>query len=204
MRRFDSRRAAYFDELSKTWDATTALPEEKHVERLLTVLAIKPQEIVMDVGSGTGFLLRYLLQQQPAQVIACDLSTKMLEIAAAKHEGLCGLCFLCADASDLPLDDASVDVIACNGVYPHFADADGTLRELFRVAKPRARIAISHFRNRDFINAIHGSSSDLLIRQDLLEPAEQVAQRLQRAGFAVSQVCDTDEFYLVGGKKADD
>jgi len=203
VRNFDDRRAAYFDQLSVTWDATMVAPAERHVGRLLSVLAIGPEDVVLDVGSGTGFLLRYLLEQQPAQVIACDLSTKMLEVAAAKYKGQETLRFLRADAIDLPFDDASVDVIVCNGVYPHFADRQGTLLELSRVARPGARIAVSHFRSRGFINAIHGSSRDALIRQDLLEPAEQVAQHLLEVGFVVSEVCDTDDFYLVGGKRAD-
>jgi ubiquinone/menaquinone biosynthesis C-methylase UbiE len=178
-------------------------PAADLVEQLLATLRIGMGDTVLDVGSGTGSMVDHVLRLQPGEVIACDLSAKMLETLAKKHPNTGNLRLLHADARDLPLADAAVDVVICNGVYPHFADRLGTLRELNRVARPGARLAISHFGGREFVNSIHSATDNEVIRKDLIEPAAEVADLLQQAGFVPTALVDTERFFLVGGTKAD-
>ncbi|HHW14144.1 MAG TPA: class I SAM-dependent methyltransferase, partial [Firmicutes bacterium] len=168
---------------------------------LVNLLSIKRGDCVLDVGTGTGLLLPYLLASGPAKVIACDLSREMLRIAAGKHGASGVVEFLHADAGNLPLPDGAVDVIVCNGVYPHFNDRRATLMELHRVAAPGARLAISHFGGRDFVNRVHASSDNEAVRGDLLETSGEVACLMEACGFATTQVIDTPELFLVAGVK---
>ena len=179
-------------------------PAPELLEQLLATLRIGPNDVVLDVGTGTGSLIGHIESLQPAEVIACDLSSKMLEIVGRKYSHAGNLRLLHADARELPLADSSVDVVICNGVYPHFADRLATLGELHRIARPGARIAVSHFAGRETINAIHSRSEDRVIRHDLLEPGAEVAGLLRQSGFAVTAVVDTESFFLVAGRKTDD
>ncbi|MDI6871212.1 MAG: class I SAM-dependent methyltransferase [Bacillota bacterium] len=191
----------FFDELASAWDSLAAPPAPDLLHRLLSVLRIREGDRVLDVGSGTGSLIPHLAGFGPAEIIACDLSREMLKRSAAKHSRLAAVTFLRTDARRLPLPDATVDAIVCNGVYPHFEDRRGTLEELHRVAAPGARLAICHFGGRAFVNRIHSSSPCTAIRNDLLEPAAEVADLVRAAGFEVTEAWETENFYLVAGVK---
>jgi 2-polyprenyl-3-methyl-5-hydroxy-6-metoxy-1,4-benzoquinol methylase len=52
---------------------------------LLSLLPEAPGKRVLDLGCGTGQLARYLAEAGASEVIAIDLSEKMLEIAAAEY-----------------------------------------------------------------------------------------------------------------------
>ena len=194
---FDSARAAFFDTLAETWDVHTPPPPEELAQYIAKVVAIGPDDYVLDVGTGTGRMIHYILQYSPRQIIACDISKKMLERAKAKFGNNPTIITLCADAHNLPLEDNSVDVIICHGVFPHFTDRNAALRELFRVSRRGTRLVISHFGGREFVNQVHSTSPSPLIRGDLLPPAEEVAKQVTSAGFTVVRIEDTERLYMV-------
>jgi len=194
---FDLARAAVFDSMADTWDERASQPPFEALAGLLDSVGIDGS-VVLDIGSGTGVLLSALEGRNPKKWIACDLSKKMLEVLSAKYRGkVPGLELLLADAHSLPLEDNSVDVVICNGVYPHFRDKRRALLEIRRVLKPGGILAINHFVSRAKVNAIHSSSEAEILRGDLLPPASEVAELLASMGFAVTCCVDTDELYRV-------
>lgn len=194
-------RELFFDRLAGNWDALSGEPDQRLILSLLDTLGVERGDCVLDVGTGTGILIPHLLSLHPAKVIACDLSQEMLKIASGKYGAGGFVKFVHADAQRLPLQDGSVNVVVCNGVYPHFDDRRATLEELYRVAAPGARLAISHFGGREFVNRIHAASTDESVRADLLETAPELARLLAECGFGVTQVVDTPELFLVAGEK---
>lgn len=194
-------RELFFDRLAGNWDALSGEPDQRLILSLLDTLGVERGDCVLDVGTGTGILIPHLLSLHPAEVIACDVSREMLKIASGKYGAGGFVKFVHADAQRLPLQDGSVNVVVCNGVYPHFDDRRATLEELYRVAAPGARLAISHFGGREFVNRIHAASTDESVRADLLETAPELARLLAECGFGVTQVVDTPELFLVAGEK---
>jgi ubiquinone/menaquinone biosynthesis C-methylase UbiE len=199
---FDTERAKYFDQLARRWDTMVSLPAESLVRRVVSAASLRSGCRILDVGSGTGNLLKYLLQAEPAQLVACDISQQMLNVISAKYPGETRLTLLCADARELPLDRDSFDAVICNGVYPHFSSKQAALRELHRVLAPGGRLVISHFGGWAHVNGIHSSAPDPLIRRDLLEPATDVAALLGQTGFTVTACADDADLFLVAGVKA--
>jgi SAM-dependent methyltransferase len=95
-------------------------------------------ESCLELACGTGRLTRHL---RPIcdHLVATDLSEDMLRIASRLDPGNYRL----ADASSLPFDDASFDVVACQFGIMFFPNLDQTLHEARRVLRPGGRLLFS-------------------------------------------------------------
>lgn len=115
-------------------------------------LDVQPAQRVLDVGCGTGTLLKLLAPQAGASghLTGVDLSTGMLEVARAKLAGLPAELVL-ANAEDLPFPDASFDRVTTS-LAVHEMTVTGrlnTLKEMRRVLKPGGIAAVAEMRPPD-------------------------------------------------------
>ncbi len=109
--------------------------------------AIRPGDVVLDIGAGAGTdaLIASMLTGDNGKVIGLDMTDAMhskfhdniKQMGATNVEPLLG------NAEDIPLDDATVDVITSNGVLNLVPDKQVAFAELFRVMKPGGRLQIS-------------------------------------------------------------
>jgi SAM-dependent methyltransferase len=111
--------------------------------RLLARLAkIIPGEKVLDAGCGIGGSARLLASEFRAEVTGVDLSPSFVEIARslAEKSGTPGR-FECADALDLPFDDACFDVVWTQHAGANICDKRRFYLELRRVLRQGGRLA---------------------------------------------------------------
>jgi ubiquinone/menaquinone biosynthesis C-methylase UbiE len=98
-------------------------------------------EVIMDVGCGTGRLLRKAKQQYPkARLIGIDAAEKMIQQAAML---LPEAEFHVARAEALPLPDASVDLAFSTLSFHHWADQAKGISEIARVLRPQGRFLLA-------------------------------------------------------------
>ena len=115
------------------------------VRNVLDLVAIRPGEVVLEVGGGSGVVVRDIANRTGGanRVIDVDINPYLLREAAAlaKQAGLADrITFQEGHAEALPLADNSVDV-ALSFTVMEEGDADRMLAELLRVTRPGGRIA---------------------------------------------------------------
>ncbi|HKF18428.1 MAG TPA: methyltransferase domain-containing protein [Candidatus Dormibacteraeota bacterium] len=114
-------------------------------EMMLDLAGVKTGSWVLDVGAGAGdsALMAARRARPTGHVLATDISTSMLEIAAesAGHDGLTNLSTRVADAQHLDLASDSFDAAISRNCLMLIPDYGRALTEIRRVLKPRGRFA---------------------------------------------------------------
>lgn len=102
---------------------------------------------VLDLGSGAGTdLLLAAIHIGPAgHAIGVDMTESMVGRArkGAEDLGLAHVDIRRGDATALPVDDNSVDVLISNGVLNLVPDKEQALAEMFRVVRPGGRVQLA-------------------------------------------------------------
>jgi SAM-dependent methyltransferase len=113
--------------------------------------ALRPGEVVLDLGAGGGFDVFIAGQKVGAagRAIGVDMTPEMLAkarknlVAYRQRTGLENVEFRLGEIEHLPLADASVDVVISNCVINLSPDKPQVWREIARVLKPGGRVAVS-------------------------------------------------------------
>jgi arsenite methyltransferase len=144
------------------------------------VADLHPGETVLDLGSGAGadVLISARRVAPGGRVIGVDMTPEMLAIARAHaaEAGVDNVEFLQGYLEDLPLPDASVDVVLSNCVINLAADKHVVLREVARVLRPGGRFAVS--------DVLADPGMDETTRADMAEWTGCIAGALTAAQFA--------------------
>jgi arsenite methyltransferase len=147
---------------TEAWDPITSdLYDEKQkagipVEAVLASLgcgnptalaSLKPGDVVLDLGSGGGIdvLLSAKRVGPTGKAYGIDMTDEMLALANEnkRRAGAENVEFLKGEIEQIPLPDASVDVVISNCVINLSSDKSKVLSEAFRVLKPGGRFAVS-------------------------------------------------------------
>jgi ubiquinone/menaquinone biosynthesis C-methylase UbiE len=192
----------YFDQLAPTWDKEFTPERLKCLGNIIKELGIKPGYHVLDIGSGTGVLLPFLIAGlgDEGKIVALDFSAEMLGQAQAKNfPPTVG--FAQADVLAIPLNDNSVDLAICNSAFPHFNDKVKALKEIVRVLRNNGRVVICHTMSREMLNRLHQSIGGI-VASDLLPDEFQLRGLIKQAGLRITHFEDSPERYLVIAEKS--
>jgi SAM-dependent methyltransferase len=184
---------AFFGSRAATWE--DRFPDDGPAyERAIADLAPAPGHAVADIGCGTGRALPPLRTAvgETGTVIGVDLTQEMLAEATRRGRATTATLLL-ADATNLPLADATLDAVFAAGLVTHLPDPVAGLAELARVCKPAGRLALFHPLGRAALAARHGRE---LTNDDLRSP-DRIKVALTAAGWHCTDIDDATDRYLV-------
>ncbi len=126
---------------------TRAVESFSGVGNPLALGSIGAGETVLDVGSGSGFDSFFAAQAvgSTGQVIGVDMTEEMLEKSrsVAEEMGLAQLEFRQGFVEELPVSDASVDVVISNGSINLCIDKHQVFRDIFRTLRSGGRFYLA-------------------------------------------------------------
>jgi ubiquinone/menaquinone biosynthesis C-methylase UbiE len=190
----------FFNSTAATWDEKVAERDPAKLKAMVARLDIKPGSRVLDVGTGTGVFVPYLLKKigRKGDLVCLDFSEEMLKIARTKSfTG--NIKYLCADIENSRLADDTFDAVVCYSVFPHFQNKPKTLSEINRLLKKNGKVFICHTSSRQAINDVHRSTPEVC---DHLFPENRDTRRmLSGAGFLDINISDGKEDYLASARK---
>lgn len=183
--------AEFFNQKAANWDKN--IPQ--HADRinyLISLLNLKTNEKVLDVGCGTGILETYLPDN--VEVVAVDFSSEMIKIAKQKF---LNKNFQAVDFLDMPSDEKFDKIIMYN-IFPHFLQPYKAFCQAHNLLKPNGQLLICHGEGRDTINgrhtAIHNGISIGLL------PTEQLKQWMLPY-FEISLTEDKENYFALLGTR---
>ncbi len=160
------------------------------------VADLHPGEVVLDLGSGAGadVLISARRVGPTGHVIGLDMTPEMLDLARAHaaEAGVGNVEFVQGYLEDIPLPDASVDVVLSNCVINLAADKHLVLGEAARVLRPGGRFAVS--------DVLADHEMDDAVRADVAKwtgciagalTSQQFTQALTEAGLVDVEIRET-------------
>ncbi|MEY4578225.1 MAG: hypothetical protein RL701_2928 [Pseudomonadota bacterium] len=149
-------------ELASTYDQVS-VRQFNHGKVLISSLAIKPGERVLDVGCGTGRLGDYVaeLVGPSGSVIGVDPLPLRVELAGRKHARFSTRVGRAEDLS--AFESNQFDVVYLNSVFHWVENKAVALREAWRVLAPGGRIGVNS------ADAERSHQGAALVREAVLE-----------------------------------
>lgn len=107
---------------------------------------IGPETYILDVGCGVGATACYIAKKMGSRVLGVDIRPTMIQRArerAARQHVEERVEFRVADATDLPFEDSSFDVILVESVTTFIEDKATAVQECARVLKPGGKVGLN-------------------------------------------------------------
>jgi SAM-dependent methyltransferase len=134
------RQQDYYAETASAYESMHVQPGDEHfiaLEYVAALLSVVRAKSVLDVGSGSGRVVRFLRQRCP------DLQVEGVEPVSELREQAQALGTVLHDGSgeNLPFNDGSFDVVTSFGVLHHVPDPVPIITDLTRVARSGVMIS---------------------------------------------------------------
>jgi demethylmenaquinone methyltransferase / 2-methoxy-6-polyprenyl-1,4-benzoquinol methylase len=139
---------AMFDRIARVYDrmnsVMTAGMHHRWRERAADLAQIKPGARALDVACGTGDLALELARRvgPGGEVVACDFSDQMLELARAKAADKATVRVEWANALELPYGDDEFAAATVGFGARNFSDLERGLSEMARVVRPGGKVVV--------------------------------------------------------------
>ena len=138
--------------LGAAWLDRPEREAEEAPSLLIRNLGLEPDNVVADVGAGTGyFALRIAPLVPQGKVLAVDVQPEMLQILEHKRREarLRNVQPMLGKPDDPRLPPGSVDLVLMVDVYHEFAYPREMMQAIVRALKPGGRVALVEYREED-------------------------------------------------------
>ena len=180
----------FFNNLAYKWDEICH-HDDKKIRKLLDLAEIKDNSKILDIGTGTGILISYLLEKSPSKLVGVDISENMIEVAMKKYKDK-NVKFIVSDIMDFNED--KYDYIFIYSAYPHFKEKEKLFEHLLKLLNNNGKVIIAHSQSRDEINHVHSKSD--VVKDDVLLPIEDNVKIINKY-LKANKTVDNSEMYYI-------
>lgn len=143
------------------WLERPSRESEEKSNRVVNPLALKPTDVVADIGAGTGYFSFRLAPLVPeGKVLAVDIQPEMLDIInlIKKEKNITNVEPVRGSVTNPNLPTSSVDLALMVDAYHEFSYPREMMEAIVRALKPGGRVVLLEYRGEDpfvFIKALH-------------------------------------------------
>ena len=119
------------------WTRMFMLTQENH-DTLLSYINLQDDDIILDVGCGTGEFTRYVAEGLNNHFIGVDQEEEFISVAQSYNNN--NITYICADAMKLHFKNESFDVILSHTLLTGIKNPERAMNEMKRVCKKGGRI----------------------------------------------------------------
>jgi len=194
----------YFDNSASTWDKKFLTPKlSTFLEKLVPQFQLKSGQNILDVGTGTGVLIPYLVKAvgSDGTVTAVDYSEKMVQICKTKHSHIKNVKINVGNIEEDTFTPESFDAVVCFGVFPHLDHKQKTLQNINHALKPNGKLVIAHALSSEELK-VHHKKASKHVAHSMLPNKTEMTKLLEQTGFSKISIKDEPGMYLCIANKA--
>ncbi len=139
MREWNKKRRTmrHYDQQAKIYDVQYLEEQDTKIESALNSIEFKSNELVLDLGCGTGFLFPHI--RKAKLLVGIDISSKALQVAKKWSNAH----LIQADADNTPFPDHIFDKVFAVTLLQNMPDPMKTISEMKRISKPEAVFVVT-------------------------------------------------------------
>nr|WP_041233164.1 class I SAM-dependent methyltransferase [Cylindrospermum stagnale] len=149
---------------------------EEQPNQVVNLLNLQPDDVVADIGAGTGYLSFRIAPLLPSgKVLAVDIQPEMLEIIEffKQEKNISNVEPILATLTNPNLSHASVDLVLMVDAYHEFEYPQEVMQGIVKALKPGGRVALVEYR---------GENPFIMIKKLHKMTQKQVRQEMQAVG----------------------
>lgn len=158
---------------------------------------IKGNEVIVDIGGGTGKLARYICDSCK-MVYVLDESDKMLSKVNQAKNLIC----INGDALKTPFESNSIDIVILSDVFHHIKEQKELVIEIRRILKDGGRLLILDFNRKNIRTRLLRAFEFILFGRLFFRTKDEVRILLEKY-FYISKVFDNGYYFIFVGEKYD-
>ena len=185
---------SFFDSKAESFNSRF-LDRENTAKKMFDNGIIKVGDKVLDIACGTGVLDRLLIQNGAKQVVALDISQKMIDFAKANNSNN-NVTFLHSDI--YKYNGSDFDLAIIYSAYPHLLNKVALVDKLAMVLKEGGRFIVLHNSGYKKLNKMH-STLDEGIYVPLKKATEEC--KIFKNKFTIDLIVDKEDEYIFSGIK---
>jgi ubiquinone/menaquinone biosynthesis C-methylase UbiE len=164
----------HYDQQSVVYDVQYLGEQNAKIEEALSSTELRSNEVVLDLGCGTGFLFQHI-DKAIRLLVGLDISSKALREAKKRTKNLSSTVLIRADADNTPFPDCIFDRVFAITLLQNMPDPMKTITEMKRIGKCKSMCVITGLKKK----FTQESFSDLLKRARLKVSTLKTDQQLK-------------------------
>ena len=135
------RTMLHYNQQAEIYNSQYFEEQNSKIREILRTVKIKPKDLILDLGCGTGFLFPKIKEAET--IIGIDISKKILMMAKKYKKIIPNLFLVRADSDKIPFKDKIFDKIFAITILQNVPNSTITIKEMKRIGKSGAIFAVT-------------------------------------------------------------